>query len=367
MHNSVTLKHKKKFVICDDDLTDIKLFKKQLGSNKLKHIELIELTKGCDLLNLLKENNSDIDLVFLDYYLGAESGIEILREIRTDNLVPVIMLTGRGDEEIAVECMKEGAMDYVPKDALPEIDIMKTVQRACEKWEIERERNQLLGIAAHELRNPIAVISGYTEMLQTYEELESEKRGEIYKIINERANHLLNIINDLLDISRIDKGIIKLKKKDVDLVALVKKKASDYHLLGAKKKIMVEFCSDINKLMAPFDIDRVEEVLSNLIDNAIKYSPRGTCVKVSVYKNAGYAVFSIEDHGLGIREDELKYLFNLFSSKKISTLPTGDEARTGLGLAICKKVIDAHGGEIIVESKVNEGSKFIVSLPLIGS
>jgi signal transduction histidine kinase len=357
------MKEKKVIVICDDDKIDIKLFKKHFGLEKLKKYELLEVNSAEELKLLLKDKNTRIDLLFLDVYFGEANGLELLREIRKKNNFPVIMLTGRGDEVVAVESMKEGACDYIPKDSIDSYDLEKTIIQSIQKWEIEQERDQLLGIAAHELRNPISVILGYTEMLLDYNEINEEIKSEFIGIIRERANHILNIINELLDITRIEKGIVSIKKKSADLVDVAKRTVENFKYIADKKKIKVVFHSSSGELFKEFDSTRIEEVLSNFIDNAIKYSPANTKVTVEVNNINNKAVIKIEDQGLGIKEQELKFLFNLFSSKKISTLPTGDESRTGLGLAICKKVIDAHGGEILVESKIGKGTTFIIMLP----
>lgn len=355
---------KKTIIICDDDRTDIKLFRKHLASEHNLQFELFEATNSRELYNLLSDNTHLIDIIFLDYYIGVENGIDLLKVIRKENKAPVIMLTGSGGEEIAVECMKEGAMDYIPKDTLPDVDISKIIQLAIDKWIIERERNQLLGIAAHELRSPIGVILGYTDILKTGAEPDKHERAEIYNIIYERSNHVLNIINELLDITRIDKGIVVLKKKNTDLVSLIDKKTNDFQLLSEKKNIKIEFKNDYEKLEILIDPNRIEEVLSNMIDNAIKYSLPDTNIELSLLEKNDNVEIRIQDHGLGIKENELKYLFELFSSRKISTLPTGEESRTGLGLAICKKVIDAHNGEILVNSSVGKGTLLTIILPL---
>lgn len=358
------MNRQRKIIICDDDKIDIKLFKKFIGVEKLKVCNILEAGNADELYKLIKDNADSIDLIFLDYYLGEHNGLDILKKLRRSNKIPVIMLTGSGDEETAVECMKEGAMDYIPKDTLSKIDIMKTVQHAIDKWELERERDLLLGIAAHELRNPLAVILGYTEMLKTYYDLDQKTKNEFIDIIQERSNHLLDIINELLDITRIDKGIIVLKITKCDLVPLLQKQVNDSYFQASKKNITISLKTQLSKLEIEIDPNRIEEVLSNLIDNAVKYSPQKTKVIVSLEQLEEKVKICVKDEGLGIKENELKYLFKLFSSKNISTLPTGKESRTGLGLAICKKVIDAHNGEIIVESTVGKGTQFSILLPL---
>ncbi len=355
---------KKTLVICDDDKIDVKLFKKYLGPEKTKNYEILEVNSGDELNELIKSKKYNIDLLLLDYYLGDTTGLELLRTVNKEHNFPVIILTGRGDEEIAVECMKEGASDYIAKYLISNYDLEKTINQAMERWEVEQERDHLLGIAAHELRNPLSVILGYTEILQDYDEIEFVKQKEMINVIHERSRHLLNIINELLDITRIDKGIVSLKKRICDLQKLVRKKVDEYKYQAGKKKIKINFVSEYEKILVEIDPDRLEEVLSNFIDNAIKYSPQHTSILISLNKNNDKAELTIKDEGLGIKENELKYLFKLFSSKKISTLPTGKETRTGLGLAICKKVIDAHGGEIFVESQIGKGSAFTIVLPI---
>lgn len=355
---------KKTLVICDDDKIDIKLFKKYLGPEKIKNYEILEINSGDELNELLKSKKYHIDLLLLDYYLGDTTGLDLLRSLNKEHNFPVIILTGRGDEEIAVECMKEGASDYIAKYLISNYDLEKTINQAIERWEVEQERDHLLGIAAHELRNPLSVILGYTEILQDYDEVDYVKQKEMINVIHERSRHLLNIINELLDITRIDKGIVSLKKRVYNLQTLVRKKVDEYKFQAEKKKIKIDFASDLEELLIEIDPDRLEEVLSNFIDNAIKYSPENTSILISLRKNDDKAEIIVKDEGLGIKENELKYLFKLFSSKKISTLPTGKETRTGLGLAICKKVIDAHGGEIFVQSQTGQGSVFTIVLPI---
>lgn len=358
------MSRRRTIIICDDDKIDIKLFKKFFGGEHLKEFMLLEAENSEGLNQLINFNPNGIDLIFLDYYLGEQNGLEILKQLRKSNKIPVIMLTGSRDEKIAVECMKEGAMDYIPKEILSKIDIIKTVQQAIDKWELERERDHLLGIAAHELRNPLAVILGYTEMIKSYDELNEETKNKFINIIHERANHLLEMINELLDITRIDKGIIVLKTIKCDLVSILQKHVDDFHFQASKKKISISFKSELTKFEIEIDPNRIEEVISNLIDNAIKYSPQNTKVIVSLEHYEDKVKICVKDEGLGIKENELKFLFKLFSSNNISTLPTGEESRTGLGLAICKKVIDAHNGEIIVESKVGMGTQFSILLPI---
>ncbi len=354
---------KKVILLCDDDKTDRILFKKYLHKNQLLDYGIIEVSNSAELFDLLDNQQTNIYILFLDYFLGDKSGLEILQEIVEKNIAPVIMITGSGDEEIAVECMKEGASDYLPKDTLANQNLGKIIFQAREKWEIKRERDHLLGLAAHELRSPISVILGYAEILKTYDDIGEDEKNQMLDAIRERSNHLLTIINGLLDVTRIDSGIVTLKKAKCNIVNLTRKISSEYRLTSKKKGIEIIFASNIGVPVIEIDPDRIQEVISNILDNAIKYSERNTKINVIVSGNHNHVQVDVIDKGQGIKESELKFLFELFSSKKISSLPTGQEPSTGIGLAICKKVIDAHGGHILVESKPGIGSKFSIILP----
>jgi two-component system, sensor histidine kinase and response regulator len=284
-----------KILICDDDKTDIILFKKLFTSEKKKFVEIVEASSTKEIENILSEKNNGIDVIFLDYQMPVKSGIEWLREIKHQNIAPVIMLTGQGDEKVAVEAMKEGAVDYIPKDQLMNSDILKTITQAIDRWQIENERDQLLGIAAHELRSPLTVIIGYTDIIKSFTELDEQKKSELNDIINERAKHLLDIINQILDITRIEKGIIELEKIDCNISKILENRVADYSLRAENKNIEIKYQTELPEVMVMIDPNRIDEVLSNLIDNAIKYSNPGTVVNVSLEKQKNNAIIKIAD------------------------------------------------------------------------
>lgn len=354
----------KQILICDDDPVDIKLFTKLLAKQNKTDYIVTGVNTRADLFAKLKEPGFRPDILFLDFYLRETTGLEILKDLKSTKRLPVVMLTGLGDQDTAVQCMKEGATDYLSKDSLAASDLVKIIEQAISRWGLEQERDQLLGITAHELRNPISVILGYTEIMQHYTDLDNAKKMEMIDIIRERANHLLNIINHLLDITRIEKGLINFKPESTNLCKLIDKIISDFSFPASRKNITISVVCPDKEISIYIDPNRMQEVIANFIDNAVKYSRANTHITVTIIKAEETVTISVQDQGLGIMEHELQYLFDLFSSKKISTTPTGDESKTGLGLAICRKVVDAHNGKIEVQSKVGEGSTFTIILPV---
>lgn len=350
-------------LICEDDKTDLLIFKKHLGS-AIKEYEILEATNEEKINDFISNRREDIKIIFLDYFLPMSTGIEWLRLVSETNFAPVVMLTGHGDEETAVEALKEGAFDYIPKHKLLDYDLNKLIRDTISRWQVEKERDQLLGIAAHELRGPLAVILGYAELLNTYDNLSVSQIKSINEIIYERSQHLAELIDKLLDLNRIERGRIELKKAPHNLNDFLQKLIHQYKIIASKKNISLHLVEYAPGIICNCDIKRIEEVVSNIVDNAIKYSFQNTSVEITLRSDNEKAIIEVKDQGEGIQPDELGFLFDMFSSKKISTQPTAGEASHGLGLAICKKIIDLHQGNIEVMSTPGKGSIFTIILPL---
>ncbi|MGB5892600.1 MAG: HAMP domain-containing sensor histidine kinase, partial [Ignavibacteriaceae bacterium] len=229
---------------------------------------------------------------------------------------------------------------------------------------MENERDALLGIAAHELRNPLTTIQGYTQMLQMYDAINPENGKEMLSIIGERTRHMLDVINRLLNINSIDKGTLIINKGKNDIVSFLKNEINNFEMTAKSKNIKINFKTTIINLSVCFDKERFNEVTSNLLDNAIKYSEPNTNITVYLKREDNFVLIEISDEGPGIKEEEMKFLFNLFSNVKISTQPTAGEQSTGLGLAICKKIVSLHNGKINVVSEHGKGTTFSVFLPI---
>ena len=221
-------------------------------------------------------------------------------------------------------------------------------------------KNTFLGIAAHDLRNPLGVIGGMSKMIMKFE-LGEERKGKLIETINRASTQMLALVNDLLDISAIESGKFTLKLKQDNITKLVEERVELMVLSAEDKGIRVatEF-GDVPPVT--FDRDRIVQVLDNLLSNAIKFSPANTTVHATVGVADGNVRIAVRDQGPGIPPDDRDRLFGTF--EKLSAQPTDGEKSTGLGLAIVKKIVDAHSGSIIVDSEVGAGTTFTVALPL---
>ncbi len=235
---------------------------------------------------------------------------------------------------------------------------------AAEAEERLKELNQLkdsyLGIAAHDLRNPLSSIRGMSKML-VEDELDTETERAFLESIYKVSDQMVTLVNDLLDISVIESGKLSLRLAEQNLRKLAEERASLVALSAEKKGITLRTAlEDVSDSF--FDADRMRQVVDNLLTNAIKFSVSGTTVHLACRQTERAVEIAVSDQGPGIPSEDIDKLFGTFQT--LGNQPTGGEKSTGLGLAIVKKIIDAHGGEITVDSEVGRGTTFAVHIPL---
>ena len=233
-------------------------------------------------------------------------------------------------------------------------------KKNVELQELNELKNKFLGIAAHDLRNPLTSVMGFTDLILEMDLDEQEKRKYIVTI-NQVGGQMLNLINDLLDVSVIESGKFEMVLRPENLKEVIENRIQLINLIAQAKQIQIK--AELDDVPAiELDTERISQVLDNLLSNAIKFSKSGTTILVSLNSSDNKINFYVRDEGPGIPEQELGKFFAPF--EKLSNSPTGGEKSTGLGMAIVKKFIDGHKGQISVQSKVGEGTEFKVSLPI---
>ena len=226
---------------------------------------------------------------------------------------------------------------------------------------LNQDKDRYLGIAAHDLRNPLSSMRGLAElMIET--PLEPDQRLEFLQTIRGTSDEMLGLVNDLLDTAVIESGKLDLHRKDQDVAALVRRRIRTLEPQARRKEIALVV--DAAKAHAAIDAARFGQVIDNLISNAIKFSPAGTTVRIAVRVDGDRCTFSVQDQGPGIPAADRALMFRSF--QKLSAQPTGGEKSTGLGLAIVKKIVDAHGGTISVDDAPGGGTRFTVTTPVAG-
>jgi len=237
-------------------------------------------------------------------------------------------------------------------------------KKNIELAELNKLKNQFLGIAAHDLRSPLGVIIGYSELLlEDPDGISEEERLKLTNRIHETGKFMLGLINDLLDLSNIESGTLELNLSDENMEIVIRHNIEMNSFYARSKNITIRYSSLPASCMVRIDKSKIDQALTNYLTNAIKFAFPGTSVDVLVDLIPSFVRVTVKDHGQGIREGELGNLFKPF--QKTSTRSTAGEKSTGLGLVIVKKIIEAHGGEVGVTSRYGEGSEFYFTLPVL--
>jgi len=227
--------------------------------------------------------------------------------------------------------------------------------------ELNKLKNQFIGMAAHDLRSPLGNILNFCEFIEEEPENLSSDQKEFISTIDSLATFMLNMVNELLDVTSIEQGEINLSKNDYDLITCINRVVYLNKSLADRKNIKINTPTFPQQLIINIDKSKIEQVLTNLLTNAIKYSFPESIVNILIHQQADEVAVSIRDHGQGIKSDELRLLFKPF--QKTSTQATAGEKSIGLGLFIVKRIVEAHGGKITAESILNSGTTFTFTLP----
>lgn len=274
------------------------------------------------------------------------------------------------------------------KDAL---DVQKTITQnlatltaALEKSkteleELNRLKDEFIGIASHDLRSPISSVIAVMETIPTCFELDAEV-VEMLGLVRTTCQEQLKLVNDLLDVAQIESGNLELDYESLSLRGLAEflsRMGQKNAMLARSKRTSIDFdlatfyasgpksLEDTAELIR-FDVPKIQQVMNNLLGNAIKFTPEGGNIRMEALLMEGLLRISVQDSGMGISKAELPMIFDKLHRLKKSRRGTLGERGTGLGLAICKNLVDLHGGSIGVESREGEGSNFWVTLPLSG-
>jgi signal transduction histidine kinase len=273
------------------------------------------------------------------------------------------------DLKSGMRAVADGDHDYELKIPLDRADEFGDLARSFQDMnrqlgELDKLNAEFVSVASHELKTPINVIIGYLQLLDegVYGPLTSEQQ-QIHKTLVIQANTLLRLVKQLLDVSRFEAGGGRLELRDIRLDALFAELEQAFHVLAVQRE--VDFCVEKHDGLPDevhWDLDRVNEVLGNLLSNAFKFTPHGGYVKLVVEPADGGVRMQVRDNGPGIPAEQLPRIFDKFyqADNQVSARTAG----SGLGLAIAKEIVEAHGGSISCESSPGVGTAFTITLPV---
>lgn len=287
----------------------------------------------------------------------------IRQQVRRDGFVMDYQMSYSLSEEIDIPIGINASL-LTGKD-MNEGDIIFVCREMSATRELERLReldslkDDFVSSVSHDFRSPLAAMKANVEALLNYVDMaDKDTIREFLATINEEIDRLTDLLSDLLDLSRIQSGKFRLELKPVDIVRLIKKAIKNLESQNSACEIELNISADISELF--LDEDKIMQVFLNLIDNALKYSPDGGKVEINLKKDNQWVIVEIIDHGIGMDEKDLPFIFDRFYRASFSD--TKGISGTGLGLSIVKHIVESHRGKIEVESVLDRGTKFILKL-----
>jgi signal transduction histidine kinase len=368
------------------------------GAGRAYHI--VHADTGAEGIQQIKHGDRQFDCVLLDFHLPDMDGLEFLNTLRGRTMpVPVSVLTGRDDDALAARAIEAGAEDYLLKDGLTAQALARSIENVVERFEIRRQleaqraavelRNQRLELArdelqlkvaelaaatqardrfmammSHEMRTPLNAILGYAELLELEIDghLGDAQRRHLDRI-RVGSRHLLDLINDVLDLARADADKLDLDMRPVDITAVLDEVHAllEHQAHQRSLELVVVEGGPVPPVLA--DLQRLRQILMNLVGNAIKFTERGVVrMGASVAPDARTVRITVSDTGIGMDADVLSQAFAEFYQADSNL--TRQYGGSGLGLAISRRLARAMGGEIEVSSEPGRGSVFTLSVPV---
>lgn len=372
-------------LIVDDSPEDREVYRRYLLRDQEYQYTVVTAGSGQEGLALSQQHQPDV--VLLDYQMPDLNGLEFLTQLKAQNqqsILPVVMVTGRGDEAIAVQSMKMGVQDYLTKEQVTPGGLRSTVNAAIETSQLRtqlqqqveleqaaraeaekanRVKDEFLAVLSHELRSPLNPILGWSKLLQTGK-LDEARTTHALATIERNARLQAELIEDLLDVSRILQGKLSLKMASLNLAATMRAALETVRLTAEAKSIEIETNFSVEAGHVLGDATRLQQVVWNLLSNAVKFTPENGRVTVHLDRVDNQAQITVIDGGKGIAADFLPHVFDYFRQADGST--TRQFGGLGLGLAIVRQIVELHSGTVYAESRGEGlGATFTVRLPLM--
>ncbi|MCC5618991.1 response regulator [Nostoc sp. CHAB 5836] len=391
-----------KILVVDDDEVDRIAVRSALTKAGVQ-IELSEVGDANDAFSAL--STTAYDCVFLDYHLPDQDGLTLIQQLRSSEIkVPLVVLTGQGDEQITLQLLKAGATDYLSKSRISPETLAQVLRSAIRIYqaemqaalanqqlresheelirknqELEKQQQQIqmqnfklleasklkslfLATISHELRTPMNAIIGFSQILlrPKFGQLTHQQADMVERILN-NGKHLLMLLNEVLDFSQLEAGRLDLKAEKFDVSKVINLVVCEMRSLAEAKNLSLLMQTDLQNTFVFNDPVRLKQILINLLSNAIKFTESGEIWVEVKELPANRVVIIVRDTGIGIASRDFQHIFEAF--RQVDQTITRKYPGTGLGLAIIDSLVRMMGGKIFLESKLGIGSMFKIELP----
>lgn len=306
-----------------------------------------------------------VDLVLLDINMPKVNGLEVLEEIRRHRSaveLPIIMVTSYSGSDTVVHALTNGANDYISKP-IDMASLLARVRTQLQIRDLARLKDEFLGIASHDLKNPLTAMLGVVETLAETFPVGAPMTAEgrlFIDIAARRTRQMIRIVTDFLDMQAAEQGHMMLRRTQLDLHRLAAQVLQDNRVYAERKSITLTILPS-EPALAWADEARIIQVIENLVSNAIKFGSCGCRVELAACTSEATSSLEVRDTGPGISPADKEKLF--VRHARLGNRPTGGESSTGLGLAFCKQVIELHGGRIGAHNREQGGAVFWFELP----
>ncbi|BCL38693.1 hybrid sensor histidine kinase/response regulator [Nostoc sp. MS1] len=381
--------HSVRILLIEDSLAEARLLQEYLHQAESKQFVLVHVKRLQEALNELRQNSYDV--ILLDLTLPDSQGLSSLPLlIACAPSIPIVVLTNTNDEDLAIAAVRQGAQDYLVKRQVNVNVLVRAVCYAIERkqaleslrtlnttlehrveertaelvkaQEINQFKSEFVSMLSHDIRNPLNTILLAAGLLQNNEDkLTQEKKRSHLQMIRVAIKNMAQILDEVSLIGKAESGKLQCEIIAIDLEGFCRQLLQEAQLNINEKQLNIIFTCNKTSNEALLDETLLRHILGNVLGNAIKYSLPGGTINFELTVQNHAVMFKIQDWGIGISPEDQKQLFQPFHRGE----NVGGVAGTGLGLAIVKKCVDAHGGEIIVNSEVGVGTTFTVILPLI--
>jgi signal transduction histidine kinase len=376
-----------RILLIEDNIAEARLLHEILAVSQFNQFNLVHVKRLQEALEQLNQN--EFDVILLDLTLPDSQGLGSLAPLlaKAPNL-PIVVLTNTNDDELALEAVRRGAQDYLIKRHVNINVLVRSVRYAIERKqalgalqavndqlnirvqqrnaelieakEVNQLKSELVSMISHDFRNPMNTILLSAGLLEdNADQLTKEKKISYFQLIHSAIDDMARLLDEVLIIGKADAGKLQYHPSIFNLEDFCHQLIEQIQLsIGKKHQLVFTTKGELGE--AQWDENLLKHILGNLLANAIKYSPEGSTVSLELVIQAQSVILSIQDQGIGIPLAEQELLFQAFNrASNVGKIPGH-----GLGLAIVRKCVEVHGGQITFESNVGVGTKFQVTLPL---